>query len=108
MPYSSIPVPRTALAWAVYQYAMSRGTKTPCIPDVADMMTWRFDNKPQGHEAQVYEVHTAGWVVAISYNSPGLKNGNEREGDGVWLKWYNWKHPLGRLKFRGFVGFARL
>jgi hypothetical protein len=44
-----------------------------------------------------------GWVETIAFNSSKIVDGKKVE--GVWLKERNIRHPLGKLRVKGLVGF---
>lgn len=103
---SNVPMPRTGLASAVLAWVLKVGEAAASkLPEVSDLMVWRYDVKVTGHMAQVMKVGRGGWVVTMNYNTSIAGEGTARDGGGNALKWHNYMHPLGRMKFRGFIGF---
>lgn len=105
---SFIPFPMTAGSQVVYDHARKTGIKTKNKPIAQDFFIWRKKDSYQGHIGIIAKVARKGWVHTIEFNTSGNRNGDQRDGGGVWRKKRNIIHPLGRLLVRGFVGFKKL
>ena len=103
LPKSEIPIPRTAVANKVFDYAEKNGTRTFYQAFIDDLIIWRQGQTPYGHEERIDSVGRDGWVWTVGFNT-GL---NAREGDGVARKKRNIYHFLARMQVRGTVGFKR-
>lgn len=101
---SNIPIPRTGLANGMFAYARRNGRNIGGSPRQQDLLVWRLRSTVFGHIGQVVLPHGSGWLKTIEYNTGAQ---NARDGDGVYYKMRNTKHPLGRMKFRGFITFRR-
>lgn len=95
------PLPKTGATSVAWNYAAKEGTKTTIAPVKGDLIYWRKPNSWQGHVERIKEILKAGWVKTIGFNTS-----KGREGDGVYERKRNYKHFLGRLVVRGFVGFS--
>jgi len=102
--YKSIPIPKTAVANNIFNYGKKNGTKTIYEAKRHDLIVWRKRNSWQGHVERIIRVEKAGWVYTIGFNTSSGK-GNQRDGEGVYIRKRNIKHPLGRLQIRGLYGF---
>lgn len=99
MPYSEIPILRSALANQIFNHAAINGTKTKYIAQKDDLIVWIKYNTPFGHIERISSVSKAGWVITVAFN---VKN-NKKE--GVFYKKRNIYAPISRMKIRGLIGF---
>lgn len=103
---SYIPIPRSGSSQVAYTYAEQKAKiASKQDPTVNDIFIWRKKNSWQGHQGIIIEVGEKGWVYTVEFNTSGNGTTDEREGGGVFIKKRNYRHPLGRLMTRGFVGF---
>ncbi len=100
---NAIPIPRTGLANAVYNYGKSEGKKTQYSASVHDLIVWRKYNSVHGHIERVISTTAGGWVQTVGFNSSSIQNGLKIE--GVFIQRRNIFHPIGKLRIRGLVGF---
>ncbi len=103
--YGYIPIPKSGMANAAFNYAKKNGIKTTYKAKINDLITWRKSNSGSGHIARIDSVGRVGWVWTIEGNTSNGKTGSQREGNGVFYRKRNIKHPLGRMYIRGLVGF---
>jgi hypothetical protein len=104
---SFIPFPMTAGSQVVYSHAKKYGVKGKNKPEKGDFFTYRKKNSYTGHTGIVDTVKKAGWIESIEFNTSSGIGGSQRDGGGVYRRKRNYLHPLGRMMFRGFVGFDK-
>lgn len=103
-----IPIPKSAVAQSSFNYAKSKGLKTNYSPQVNDLIVWKYSNSWAGHTERIYKVLDKGNVLTVGANTSNGLSGSQREGNGIYKRKRNVKHPIGRMKLRGLVGFRRL
>ena len=99
------PLKQTASTVRMYNAAMKYGVKTNSEPQVGDFIFWRKRGTWRGHVEMVIEVLRGGNIKTIGFNTSNGKRGSQREGNGVFIRNRNYRHPLGRMHIRGFIGF---
>lgn len=99
----SIPIPKSMLANAIFDYAKLNGHKTSYIPGIGDLIIWRKRQSIFGHIEMIKSIAKAGWINTIGFNTE--KRINNLLFCGVFEHKRNIYHPLGRLAVRGLVGF---
>lgn len=67
-------------------------------------IVWKNINNNFGHIGRIKTVLENGWVLTYEFNTSPEK-GNQRDGDGNYIKKRNVKHVLGRMRVRGLCGF---
>lgn len=97
---NAIPIPKSGLANAIYNYAMANGTKKPYRAAMHDLIVWRRGNTLFGHIERIIEVLDKGNVITLAFNVA-----NEVGREGVFAKKRNIYNPFRRLKIRGLIGF---
>ena len=102
LPQSAIPIPKTLLANAIYNYAVRFGEKSDYSAEIDDLIIWRKARSINGHIERIVEVGEKGWVRTVAFNSSERINGKVRE--GVFLKRRNIYHQISNLMVRGLVG----
>jgi hypothetical protein len=100
-----IPLPRTALANAMYVYAERHGKRAKFIPEVDDLIVWRRGASVFGHIERIIAREKAGWVRTVGFNTVKYLKGRKYE--GVFIHRRNVYHFLGRLRVRGLIGFKK-
>ena len=90
------PLLRTGLANAEYNYAMKVGVLTKTIPEVNDLMIWKYTNSSFGHIERIQERHGLNTLITIGGNVSNEVRINIRHPNS----------PLGNMRLRGYVGFA--
>ncbi|MBK9249358.1 MAG: hypothetical protein IPM69_14905 [Ignavibacteria bacterium] len=95
---------KTALAAAAFNNAARVGTKTKPIPQLKDLIFWKFSQKVNGHAARIVKIKKAGWIVTAEFNTPSGIAGDQREGGGNHKRNRNIKYPLSRMNLSGFIG----
>jgi len=103
LPQKSIPIPRTGLANAIFNYAKVNGEKVRYKASINDLIIWRRGDTPFGHVERIIDVMDKGFVRTLAFNVP-----NEQNQEGVFIKKRNIYHPIRRLKIRGLIGFRSL
>lgn len=103
LPANSHPLPATAVANEMFDFAMKHGKQTNYVPGVYDLIVWKRQNSFRGHIECVVEVLAAGFVRTIAFNSSSVVASKRCE--GVFLQKRNVFHPLSRMKVRGLIGF---
>jgi len=104
MLYDSIPIPRSGVANAVFNFAMQKGKRAEYVADKHFLIVWRENASYRGHIERIIATGKAGWVTTVGFNTSSA-NGNQADGEGVFVRKRNIYHPLGRLKIRGIIGF---
>lgn len=104
----NIPIPKSAVAQSSFNYARKSGKRTKYEPKVNDLIVWKHSSNWTGHVERVTEVKENGTVITVGANTHNGKSGNQREGNGIFIRKRNVKHILGRLKVRGLVGFRSI
>lgn len=102
------PLPRTAIANAMFNHAKEEGTPIYCAPSKGDLLVWRRANSWQGHIEIVHRVLNHWKIETIGYNTkrPQPDTSGHRP-EGVWKQIRIPFHPLGRLKYRGMIFLGR-
>lgn len=96
------------LAISIYQIASKKGIKTKYAGFRGDLIVWKNKGNITGHIECIEIVFSRGWVQTIAGNTSNGKTGNQREGNGVYRRQRNIKHPLSRiLQIYGIVGFRK-
>ncbi len=95
-----IPIPRTGLANAIYDFATFKGRKMPYRGTTHDLIVWRRGNSIFGHIERIIEVMDKGNVLTLAFNVA-----DEKGRQGVFVKKRNIYNPIRRLKIRGLIGF---
>lgn len=103
--YRLIPIPQTAVANRIYDYAERKGKYVYYTPKVNDLIVWKYSTSWSGHIERIFEVHKAGWVKTVGANTSNGKTGDQREGNGVFIRIRNVLHPLGQMNIRGLIGW---
>lgn len=102
LPLSEIPVPRTGLARAVWNYGKKYGVRTEYLPARHDRIIYGHVGKITGHHEVIDLVLKNGWVQTLAFNTSSR---DPRNGDANELKIRNVRAPLGRMQILGLVGF---
>lgn len=103
MELNYIPIPKSMLANAIFDYAKLNGHKSSYIPGIGDLIVWRKRQSIFGHIEMIKSVTKAGWINTIGFNTEKIVNSHKL--CGVFEHKRNIYHPLGRLAVRGLVGF---
>ena len=101
-----IPIPKSGSSQAPYTYALANGKKVKYEARKHDLIIWKSAKNWTGHIERVKEVLNNGWVETYAGNTSNGLSGDQREGNGIFLRKRNIKHPLSRiLLIRGLVGY---
>lgn len=100
-----IPLIKSALAQAHFNYAKKSGVQVPYRPDVDDLIVWGYSGKSSGHIERVTEVLASGFVKTAGFNTSNGKAGSQREGNGNFLRIRHLYNPVGLMLVKGLVGF---
>lgn len=103
IPESVIPIKKTASVRIMYNHAKSAGKRARFTIDTYDLLVWRIPNSSRGHIERVAAKKAKGNIICIGFNTTKFINGKRFE--GVFLRKRNYLHPLGRLLFKGVIGF---
>lgn len=104
--YNDIPIEKNPLAISSYYFAKKNGVHTLYYACKGDLIVFRNQGKTTGHVEYIDSVLQNGWVTTIAGNTSNGLTGNQREGNGVYYRHRNIKHPLSRiLLVKGLVGF---
>ena len=101
---SDIPMPRSGMANATYDYIRRRGLKTAYKAKVNDFIIWKSPTSYSGHIERIISVGRAGWVKTVGFNTSSGRRGSQWNGGGVWIRNRNIRHPLLIRKIRGLAG----
>lgn len=97
-----IPLPKTGLANAMFDYAERKGKPSDYYANRHDLLVWVKGSSRFGHIERIIDLKNGGWVVTVGFNtSPG----NAREGDGVYVRYRHILNPLSLMIVRGIIGF---
>lgn len=69
-----------------------------------DLIVWGFLTSTSGHVERQIQRGRAGWVVTVAGNTSSGDSGSQRDGDGVFIRRRNLRHPLGRMVVFGAIG----
>jgi len=94
----------SALANCIYNNFAKDGTQSTYSPKRHDFIVWKHISKSTGHIGRIKAVQDRGWVLVYEFNT-SPSSGNQRDGDGNYIKRRNINHVLGRMKVRGLAGF---
>ncbi len=103
---SEIPIKRTGSTVSMFNHAMKNGRKTFPFPKVNDLIFWKKPRVWRGHVERIIEVMKAGWIRTVGFNTSSGRKGSQDDGEGVYIRKRNYKHFIGRMAVRGFVGFT--
>jgi len=97
-----IPILKTAGSQACFNDAKKRGKALPYQAKVDALLIYRTVNSWTGHSTRIIKVGKMGWVVTIEGNT---SSGNQRDGDGVYIRQRHIYNPIGRLRILGTIVF---
>ncbi|MFA5432605.1 MAG: CHAP domain-containing protein [Candidatus Paceibacterota bacterium] len=97
-----IPIYRTGSTYLMFNKAKQVGKKVSYKPQKNDLLFWIVTTT--GHVERIDSVLKSGWVKTIGFNTSS-GTGNQRDGEGVYLRKRNIYHILSRMKVRGLIGF---
>jgi len=106
IPFSSISLRKTALAYGQFSHAKTNGVKVPFVPEVDDLLYWRHNTKVTGHVERIIAIRRAGWVRTVGMNTASGNGGDQRDGGGVYIRNRNVRSPLGRMAVIGTIGWS--
>lgn len=72
-------------------------------PKPGSLCIWQHGQTASGHVGIVVDVNADGSIMTVEGNTSSAEGGNQREGDGVWLKCRN-LNAVGSLRLKGFLG----
>lgn len=104
--YDYIPIPRTALVYNIFAHARAEGRKCSYRPKRHSLIIWQFPKKKRGHVERITKVGRAGNVETVGFNTSAEPDGNQRDGQGVYIRKRNVFHPLGRMRIKCLVHFS--
>lgn len=93
-----IPLLRSGSTVAVYNHAKKIVGKD--IPQIGDLIFWKYSGKPLGHVERIISIGRNGWIETVGFNT----GSNARDGDGVERKKRNIMYPLQKMFLRGCIG----
>lgn len=97
------PIPKTASANAIYDYAVKNGKRSKnYLAEAGDLLVWKLKNSYNGH-IEIVLINKGGGVLKTMGFNTGP--GNQREGQGNYIKYRSQFNPIGKLLVRGIVGF---
>ena len=99
---SEIPIYRTGSTYLMFNKAKQVGKKVSYKPQKNDLLFWIVTTT--GHVERIDSVLKGGWVKTIGFNTSS-GTGNQRDGEGVYLRKRNIYSPLSRMRVRGIIGF---
>jgi hypothetical protein len=99
---SEIPLIQTGSTVIEFNYLVSKGDKVKYKAAIDDFIYWKQKHRGNGHVERIVAILSKVNVQTIGANTG---SGNQREGDGVYYKKRNIRHPLSRLLLvRGLIG----
>lgn len=105
-----MPFPSQGNANKFFDFAKATGKEVLPNPKVGDLLVWYNILKPwKGHIGIIVEINVGGnsnCVLTVEGNTSSDVKGNQRDGDGVYLKKRYLNKPLSsQIKVRGLVGY---
>lgn len=100
-----IPIYRTGSTYLMFNKAKQLGRKVKYSPKKNDLLFWIVTTT--GHVERIDSMLKGGWVKTIAFNTSS-GTGNQRDGEGVYLKKRNIYSPLNRMRVRGLIGFQKI
>ena len=100
-----IPIPKTALANSMFNFAKKNGVLGKFLPQKNDLIVWRKHNSYKGHIERIIAVQSKGWITTVGFNTSSYIN--KKYVEGVFIKKRNIFHFIGLLKTRGLIGFKQ-
>ena len=97
-----IPIYKTGSTYLMFNKAKQLGRKVKYSPKKNDLLFWILTRT--GHVERIDSVLKGGWVKTIAFNTSS-GTGNQRDGEGVYLRKRNIYSPLNRMRVRGIIGF---
>ena len=97
-----IPIHKTGSTYLMFNKAKQIGKKVSYKPQKNDLLFWIVTTT--GHVERIDSVLKGGWVKTIGFNTSS-GTGNQRDGEGVYLRKRNIYSPLSRMRVRGIIGF---
>lgn len=97
-----LPFHPTPLANGIFSDCARHGTPSRGYA-AGDLIVWKHANTTSGHIGRVVKILKDGFVRTCEANTSS-GTGNQRDGDGVYLRTRNVRLPLSRMYLRGFVG----
>jgi hypothetical protein len=110
------PIKRSGLVRAVWNDARQQATSAVFrVPPAGkldwsengDLLIWGFLTSTSGHVEWQHSRHAGGWVTTVAGNTSSGTAGSQRDGDGVYNRRRNIRHPLGRMILLGAIGVRR-
>ena len=101
---SEIPIYRTGSTLKMFNEAIKNKKRVKYLAKIDDLLFWILPNRSGGHVERIDSVLKSGWVKTIGFNTSS-GTGNQRDGEGVYLRKRNIYHILSRMKVRGLIGF---
>ena len=96
--------PRTALAYDFYKYGKAKGVQTKSVEyRKRDILVWNKRKTTTGHTEMIDSVCRGGNVFVLSANTSNGKSGNEREGNGNYIRKRNLNYDLNRMMLKGVL-----
>jgi hypothetical protein len=112
------PIKRSGLVRAVWHDAVAQAQRSGTVYRVrsapldwtrdGDLIVWAFLTSTSGHVEWQIARHNAGWVSTVAGNTSSGLSGSQRDGDGVYIRRRNVRHPLGRMVILGSIGVRRV
>lgn len=96
---------KTAGSQECYRRFQKSGKKTPPIGQPHDLLFFYIPNTAKGHTERVISVIENGKYKTMGCNTGNGKVGNQREGNGNYIRIRNVNERYGSLIIRGFGGF---
>jgi hypothetical protein len=102
------PLPKTALAKGLLNYAKQHGEAIDAPPQIHDLIIWLQPDGVHGHcERIVRKLSAYAWQT-IAFNTSNGQTGNQREGDGVFLRVRNLEQNLGTMIVKCLISFTEV
>ena len=103
------PMVKSGSSQAMFDYAKKLNKKVPYQVAKHDLIVWKSAKSWSGHIERVKKVLGGGYVMTYAGNTSNGLSGDQREGNGIFIRKRNINHPLSRiLKIRGLVGYEWL
>lgn len=100
-PYSK----RSAVANYHYDYARLNGVQVESLPAAHDFVVWKAKKGNTGHIERIKSVVNSNVVYTYAFNTSNGKSGDQRDGNGNYIRKRHLNSFLGKLRLRGLVGY---
>ena len=102
-----IPIYRTAHSNTGFNWALQHGKRVNFTLNPLDILIFKYKNNSSGHTATIKQVIDYSKWIVLTYegNTSANDKGSQDNGGVNTIKKRYLKHPIGRMFFRGSIGY---